>query len=108
VGLFKPKRQPNKGEFMNSHVSTSKAVSQTRSLGEKASAYQIAGISLPEIAILGAAGYVLWRNRKKIETFLNDNGIDTPSFMSGDVNDLLQTGANLLSKNGKKAESSRH
>ena len=87
---------------MNSRSTSASAVStKGKSLVDKASAYQIAGISIPEIAILGAAGYVLWRNREKIESFLNDKGIETPAFMSGDVNDLLQTGVNLLSGNSK-------
>lgn len=92
------------------NTSSSKSVSSTpvRSAIEKAGNYSIAGISLPEIAVLGAAGYVLWKNREKIETFLTDNGIEVPAILSGDMSNLVQTGANLLAnKNNSSSTSSR-
>jgi hypothetical protein len=57
----------------------------------------LAGISLPEIAVLGAAGFVLWRNRSKIQSLLEDNGINVPSIFSADLPELIQSGVSLIS-----------
>ena len=59
------------------------------------------GISLPEIAILGAAGFVLWKNRSKIQAFLENNGINVPTFLSGDLSQLVQTGASAIHNRGE-------
>ncbi len=55
-------------------------------------------ITLPEIAILGAAGFVLWKNRGRIKTLLEENGITPSSFLPSQVNEWLKTGADLLSE----------
>jgi hypothetical protein len=62
----------------------------------------IAGISLPEIAILGAAGFVLWKNRSKIQSLLEQNGIAVPTILSGDFSELLQKGATAMGGQGKE------
>ena len=76
--------------------STHIASSSARSALQSAKDFNIAGISLPEIAVLAAAGYVVFRNREKIGNFLNENGIEVPTFLTGDMSDLVQSGANLL------------
>ena len=78
-----------------------KQTQETRSRNTRLSTFEnfqskmptVGGISLPEIAILGAAGFVLWRNRDKIVSFLEENGIDSPSFLSADLSDLIRQGA---------------
>ena len=63
------------------------------------------GISLPEIAVLAAAGFVVWKNRAKISNFLEDNGVGAPSFLNYDLAEIIQSGASLIdtkSPKGKK------
>jgi len=62
----------------------------------------VAGISIPEVALLGVAGYVLWRNREKIQSLLEDNNIDVPSFLSADFSELIQSGASLIGEKTQK------
>ena len=35
-----------------------------------------------EIALVGAAGYVLWKNKDKIQAYLDEKGIDIPGTVS--------------------------
>jgi hypothetical protein len=63
----------------------------------------IGGISLAEVAVLGAAGFVLWRNRAKIQTLLEDNNINVPSFLSSDLSDLIQSGVSLIANKESKS-----
>ena len=59
--------------------------------------YTIAGISLPEVALLGAAGVVVWRNREKIRDFLETRGIDVPAVFTKDLSEIIQSGVNMAS-----------
>lgn len=69
----------------------------------------IAGISILEVALMGAAGFVLWKNREKVKTILTDNGIEVPSFLSSDLNELIQSGVSLMgSKNASDRTTSGH
>jgi hypothetical protein len=93
----------------DSHTSTShaklpsakSAASSVKSAVDKMPS--IAGISLPEIAVLGAAGFVLWKNRSKIQSLLEQNGIAVPSILSGDFSELLQKGATAMGGQGNNS-----
>jgi hypothetical protein len=56
----------------------------------------VAGVSLVEIAVLGAAGYVVWKNRDKISNLLEENGMSSPAFLTADFSDLLRSGASAI------------
>ena len=62
--------------------------------------FSFKGISLPELAVLGAAGFVIWKNRTKIGEILEENGITSPAILSGDFSDVIQSGVSMFS--GKK------
>jgi len=62
------------------------------------------GISLPEIAVLGAAGFVLWKNRAKISSLLENNGINVPTFLNSDLTDIIQSGVSMIENRGTSPE----
>jgi hypothetical protein len=53
-------------------------------------------MTIPEIAVLGAAGYVAWKNRDKIRDFLEERGIDVPDVLTKDLGELVQSGLGFL------------
>ena len=63
------------------------------------------GITLPEIAVLGAAGFVVWKNREKIQSLLEEHGISVPSFLSGDLSELIQSGVSAIANREQSASS---
>ena len=69
---------------------------------KKAASTTVGGITVVEIALLGAAGVVVWKNRAKIQKLLEKNGISASRLLSGDLSELIQTGAKFF---GNKAES---
>jgi hypothetical protein len=89
-------------------TTTSRVLAKTGSLKSSVESKMptIAGISLPEIAVLGAAGFVLWKNRSKIQALLEKNGIEVPSVFTGDFSELLQKGATAMGAQGEKSDRS--
>jgi hypothetical protein len=81
---------------------TGKIASQTKSLFNGTN-FSFGGISLPELAVLGAAGFVVWKNREKIVGLLEDNGITAPSILSGNVSELVQSGISMISGKDSQA-----
>ena len=61
------------------------------------------GISLPELAVLGAAGFVIWKNRSQIEAILKKGGLEMPSMLTGDMNELIASSAAFIAKSKKSA-----
>ena len=61
-------------------------------------------MNLAEIAILGAAGFVLWSNREKIKGILEENGITAGSFLPTQITDWLRQGADLFSSPKEEEE----
>jgi hypothetical protein len=45
-----------------------------------------------KLAMVGAGGYLLWRNRFKVQRLLESTGISTP-WLHGDVAESVQSGA---------------
>jgi hypothetical protein len=75
----------------------------------------LGGISIVEIAVLGAAGFVLWKNREKISSLLEDNGITAPAILSSDLSEIIQSGVSMIgnrfgetAKTGTTSSSRRH
>jgi hypothetical protein len=66
--------------------------------------FNLGGISIPEVAILGAAGYVLWKNRSKIAKLLETNGIEVPVLLNGDFSEVVQSGISLLGNKKDQAQ----
>ena len=64
----------------------------------KDGALSVGGIAIAELAILGAAGYVLWKNKEQIQILLEKGGVEVPSIMKADMNELVATGASFLAK----------
>ncbi len=64
----------------------------------KQGALSIGGIAIGELAVLGAAGYVLWKNKDQIQNLLEKGGVQVPSIMKADMNELIATGAAFLAK----------
>ena len=64
------------------------------------------GISIAEIAVLGAAGFVLWKNRSKISALLEENGIAVPSFLNSDISEIIQSGVSMMSDRDDSSPSS--
>jgi len=99
-----PAKQEKNAKPVNNNTNTP---ALTKKMGSETKMPTIAGISLPEIAVLGAAGFVLWKNREKVQTFLQDNGIETPSFLSGDLTNLIQSGVSMIGNKGGQSQGSQ-
>lgn len=54
------------------------------------------GFPIIRLSLLAVGGYLLWRNRFKIQQMLEANGISTP-WMTGDVSEAIQSGAAKVS-----------
>ena len=80
--------------------------SQPSSLLSSVSSLTLGGFSVPEIAVLGAAGFVVWKNRERILSLLEQNGIEVPEVFSGNISNLIQTGVEML--NNKSNSSKMH
>lgn len=48
------------------------------------------------ILLLGGIGYLGWRNRFRIQQFLESRGIQTP-FLRGSLSDFVQSGVSKIS-----------
>lgn len=57
--------------------------------GDKALSF-LKSASAVEVAILGAAGFVMWKNRDKIQSYLESRGIDLSSIVSDKLGAFLQ------------------
>ena len=49
----------------------------------------LAGISIVELGILAAAGYVVWKNRTQIESLLESAGVEIPGIFHGDFSQVF-------------------
>jgi hypothetical protein len=97
IALFKGKEKFKMNSNLKSKGKTAMETSMsTVKKSTESKMPTLGGISLPEIAVLGAAGFVLWKNREKISTLLEDNGINVPSFLNSDISDLIQSGVSML------------
>jgi hypothetical protein len=50
--------------------------------GSKPALAFVTSATFIEVALVGAAGFVLWKNREKIQAYLDEKGIDIPGAVS--------------------------
>ena len=93
----------------NANDSYHDAKTTVRHAFSKNGALSIGGIAIAEIAVLGAAGYVLWKNRTQIESLLEKGGVQVPSILKADMNELVATSAAFIAKSKRAfAEAEGH
>jgi hypothetical protein len=78
-------------------MNTSRNTNPVSKSMQSISNFNVGGISLVEMAVLGAAGFVVWKNREKIKDLLESSGLNVPSFLSSDLTDLIQSGVSIVS-----------
>ena len=82
---------------MEKTMSKNLAKGKNNTIAPKAAKFvgTLSAITVAEIAVIGAAGFVLWKNREKIQDFLEDKGVDLSSF-KGDIGDWIQRGVDFV------------
>jgi hypothetical protein len=53
---------------------------------------KFAGMSITKLAVVAVAGYAVWKNRFRIQEFLEAQGVKTP-WLNHDIGDAVQSGA---------------
>jgi hypothetical protein len=53
---------------------------------------KFAGMSVTKLAVFAVAGYTLWKNRFRIQEFLEAQGVKTP-WLKSDIGEAVQSGA---------------
>ena len=73
---------------LNKKSGKSKAgAGSSQSLGANFKA--IGGVTLLEFAAVGAAAFVLWRNRERIQDFMEEHGVKIPAIFSEGLGSIL-------------------
>ena len=75
----------SKGNSSSSNSSGGLTLSKVKTKlknGSKPAIAFLTSATFIEVALVGAAGFVLWKNREKIQAYLDEKGIDIPGAVS--------------------------